>query len=105
MVSLSILHCCKKKEGNRTARLNRELTSMHQEIISNPRSIHGALLCMNRSIQSEGTFGIIKRARSYKRLFRKSLKGVILELTLISCGFNFYKYHNKRLRKRWMHDN
>lgn len=92
--------CCKKKEGNRTARLNRELTSMHQEVISNLESIHGALLCMNRSIQSEGTFGIIKWDRSYKRLFRRGMKGVILELTLISCGFNLYKYHNKRNRTR-----
>lgn len=53
---------------------------------------------MDRSIQSEGTFGIIKRDRSYRRLFRRGLKGVILELTLISCGFNLYKYHNKRKR-------
>jgi len=50
---------------------------------------------MNRSIQSEGTFGIIKWNRSYKRLFRRGVKGAILELTLISCGYNLYKYHNK----------
>ncbi|WP_281168543.1 transposase [Anaerovorax odorimutans] len=49
-------------------------------------------------MQSEGTFGIIKWNRSYKRLFRRGLKGVILELTLISCGYNLYKYHNKRNR-------
>lgn len=73
---------------------------MHQEVIKNLESIHGALLCMNRSIQSEGTFGIIKWDRSYKRLFRRGLKGVILELTLISCGFNLYKYHNKRWRNQ-----
>ncbi len=90
--------CCKKKEGNRSARLNRELTSIHKEVIANLESIHSALLCMNRSIQSEGTFGIIKWDRSYKRLFRRGLNGVILELTLIFCGFNFYKYHNKMKR-------
>lgn len=44
--------CCKKKEGNKTARLNMELTSMHEEVIENLESIHGALLRMNRSIQS-----------------------------------------------------
>lgn len=54
---------------------------------------------MNRSIQSEGTFGIIKWDRSYKRLFRRGEKNVILELTLISCGFNLNKYHNKKYRK------
>ena len=90
--------CCKSASGNRTVRLNRELTSIHQEVIDNLESIHGALLCMNRSIQSEGTFGIIKWDRAYKRLFRRGEKSVILEFTLVSCGFNLYKYHNKKQR-------
>ncbi|MBQ5475425.1 MAG: transposase, partial [Lachnospiraceae bacterium] len=47
---------------------------------------------------SEGTFGIIKWDRSYKRLFRRGLENVNLELTLIACAFNLYKYHNKRNR-------
>ena len=92
--------CCKRASGNRTVRLNRELSSFHQEVIHNLESIHGALLCMNRSIQSEGTFGIIKWDRSYKRLFRRGEKSVILEFTLISCGFNLYKYHNKKKRQQ-----
>lgn len=91
--------CCPKTFGNRTIRINRELTAIHQEVISNLESVHGALLRMNRSIQSEGTFGIIKWDKSYKRLFRRGKKNVILELTLISCGFNLYKYHNKKQRK------
>lgn len=90
--------CCKKKDGNRTASLNRELTAIHQEVVGNLESIHGALLRMNRSIQAEGTFGIIKWDRNYKRLFRRGEKAVILEFTLISCGFNLYKFHNKKQR-------
>ena len=35
----------------------------------------------NRSIQVEGTFGIIKSDKSYKRLRRKGLENVILEFT------------------------
>lgn len=89
--------CCKGK-GNRTIRMNQELSSFHEEVIHNLESIHGALLCMNRSIQSEGTFGVIKWDRSYKRLFRRGKENVLLELTLISCGFNLYKYHNKKNR-------
>ena len=92
--------CTKKQEGNRIARFNRELTSFHHEVIANLESIHGALLCMNRSIQSEGTFGIMKWDRDYKRLFRRGEKFVILEFTLISCGFNLYKYHNKKKRRQ-----
>jgi len=90
--------CYKGKKDRRVVRLNRELSAFHEEVINNLESIHGALLRMNRSIQSEGTFGIIKWDRSYKRAFRRGIKSVILEFTLISCGFNLYKYHNKNQR-------
>lgn len=91
--------CSPKSFKNRKIRLNKELTSIHEEVLSNFNSIHGALLCMNRSIQAEGAYGIIKWDRSYARVFRRGLDNVILEFTLICCGFNIYKYHNKR--KRW----
>ena len=87
--------CC-KCEGNRTIRLNEELTSFHQEVLNNLNSTKGALLRMNRSIQAEGAFGTIKWNRDYKRARRKGLKGVIFELSLISCGFNLHKYHLKK---------
>ena len=61
-------------------------------------SIQGALLRMNRSIQSEGTFGIMKNNRWYKRIVRKGMEQVRLEIFLVSIGHNLYKYHNKRLR-------
>ena len=91
--------CC-NGEGNRTIHLNEELTSYHQEVLHNLNSIQGALLRMNRSIQAEGAFGIIKWNRSYKRARRRGLKGVILELSLISCGFNLHKYHLKKTSKQ-----
>ena len=90
--------CCPKAKNNRTIRINRELTSMHEEVLRNLCSIHGALLCMNRSIQAEGTYGIIKNDKAYKRIKRRGMDNVILELTLISCGFNLCKYHNKKMR-------
>ena len=77
-------------------RINKELTQFHEEVLENLNSIHGALLRMNRRIQSEGAFGGIKWNRSYKRLRRRGMEGVILELGLISCGFNLHKYHLKR---------
>ena len=59
--------CCKHADRNRTIRMNRELTEIHQEVLRNLNSIHGALLCMNRSIQAEGLFGSMKWNRSYRR--------------------------------------
>ena len=89
---------CKKTDKNRTVRLNRELTAMHQEVLDNLQTIHGALLRMNRSIQAEGTFGIMKYDRWYKRIVRRGLKSVKLELYLVSIGHNLYKFYNKQVK-------
>lgn len=88
--------CCKCK-GNRMIRLNKELTRFHEEVLCNLNCIHGALLRMNRSIQSEGVNGIIKWNRSYTRARRRGLKALNLEIAMISCGFNLHKFHLKRL--------
>lgn len=91
---------CKKSDKNRTVRVNQELTAMHQEVIHNLESIQGALLRMNRSIQAEGTFGIMKNDRWYKRIVRRGMKSVLLEVYLVSIGQNLYKYHNKRMKNK-----
>lgn len=85
-----------KCEGNRTIRLNEELTSVHQEVLNNLNSTKGALLRMNRSIQIEGVFGTIKWNKSYTRAKRRGLKGINLEISMICCGFNLHKYHLKK---------
>ena len=91
---------CKKTDKNRTIRINQELTAMHQEVIENLESIHGALLRMNRSIQAEGTFGIMKNDRWYKRIVRRGINSVKLEVLLVAIGHNLYKYQNKKMRNR-----
>lgn len=88
--------CC-KCAGNRVIRLNEELSSIHKEVLGNLNSIHGALLRMNRSIQAEGAFGTIKWNREYTRARRRGIEGLMLEISMISCGFNLHKYHLKKL--------
>ncbi len=84
---------------DRIIRMNYELTSFHKEVLDNLNSIHGALLRINRSIQSEGTYGEIKANRGYERFRRRGINKVILEIALISCGFNLHKYHLSKLAK------
>ena len=91
---------CSKAEGNRTIRLNEELTSIHNEVLNNLNSTHGALLRMNRSIQAEGAYGTIKWNRAYTRARRRGIKGLNLEIAIISCGFNLHKYHLKQAVKQ-----
>lgn len=90
---------CKKTEKNRMIRVNQELTAMHQEVMNNLESIQGVMLRMNRSIQAEGTFGIMKHDRWYKRIVRKGIDSVKVEVMLVSIGQNLYKYHNKKMKQ------
>lgn len=90
---------CKKAAGNRVIRLNRELSGFHKEVIYNLECVQGALLRMNRSIQAEGAFGTIKWNRSYMRARRRGLKQLILEIGMISCGFNLHKYHLRKINE------
>ena len=91
---------CKKTDKNRTVRINQELTSMHQEVIENLESIHDALLRMNRSIQAEGTFVIMKNDHQYKRIVRRGIHSVKLEVLLVAICHNLYKYQKKKMRNR-----
>ena len=90
---------CHKSPKNRVIRLNAELTVFHEEVLHNLNCIHGALLRMNRSIQAEGTYGEIKENRGYDHFRRRGIKQALLEIALISCGFNLHKYHLNRLSK------
>lgn len=56
------------ERGNCIVRINEELTTFHKEVLNNLNCIHRALLRMNRSIQSEGTNGIIKWNRLYEEV-------------------------------------
>ena len=89
---------CKKTDKNRSINLNEELTSIHREVLRNLESIHGAYLRMNRSIQAEGAFGVIKQDRKYRRISRRGHENVRLEVFLVILGYNLYKYCRKQTK-------
>ena len=47
----------------------------------------------------EKGYGEIKANRGYERFRRRGINKAILEIALISCGFNLHKYHLSRLAK------
>ena len=91
---------CKKAPKNRTVRINRGLTAMRREALDHLNSIHGALLRMNRSIQPEGTFGVMKYDRGHRRIVRRGLNSVRPEVLLVSIGHNLCKRCNKTMKKQ-----
>ena len=58
----------------------------------------GKQLRMNRSIQSEGFFGVLKEDKHYRRFLLRSTVKVDIEMQLLGLSFNILKYYYK-LRK------
>lgn len=53
----------------------------------------------NRSIQSEGAFGILKEDYGFDCLGRRGESGVMVEVYCASIGFNIRKYHKAKIKK------
>lgn len=89
---------CTKSSGNRHITHNPVLEEMEARAKENLDSEEGIRLRINRSVQSEGAFGIIKSNNKRVRFRRRGLENITLELYLICLGFNLMKYHNKKNR-------
>lgn len=95
---------CRKKKHCTTAKGNRTITVLNgykkikNKVNENLNSELGIELRVQRSIQVEGAFGIIKEDMKFRRFTRTMFSGIKLELNLIAIGFNLKKFHNKQYR-------
>lgn len=70
---------------------------MHREVLENLESIQGALLRVNRSIQAEGAFGVMKQDRRYRRIVRRGINSVRVEILLVCIGHMRFEMDGHRL--------
>jgi hypothetical protein len=89
---------CTKAIGNRTITEIQGYQEMKHIVQENLDSPLGIELRVQRSIQVEGAFGVIKEDMRFRRLSRTTFQGIRLELNLIAIGYNIKKYHNKQYR-------
>lgn len=90
---------CTKSSRNRKTSINvtyEELKKDAKEKLDSPAEIQ---LRQQRSIQSEGTFGVVKQDYNYTRIQRRGEQNVENEVYLVAIGYNLMKYHQKKLRK------
>ena len=69
-----------------------EYELLKEEVRNNLLSPKGIEIRINRSIQSEGTFGQMKYNMDYDRIRRRGLKKVSAEVMLMSLGVNIRRY-------------
>ena len=55
---------------------------------------------MNRSIQVEGAFAVIKQDYGFRRFLMRGNKKVRIELLIIEFAYNVNKFYNKTLQGR-----
>lgn len=55
---------------------------------------------MNRSIQAEGTFGVIKEDHGFRRFLLRGSVNVKIEFLLKALAYNIAKLHNKIIGNR-----
>ncbi|MFU8793057.1 MAG: transposase, partial [Acholeplasmataceae bacterium] len=97
----------KNKKGNdvfevpstkRRVEINEELWALQKEARDNLQSELGIELRVERSIQVEGAFGIIKDQMRFRRFKRRGIQNVKFEFMLIAIGYNLAKLHNRKCR-------
>jgi len=89
---------CTTAKGNRTITVLNGYKELKHKVQENLSSELGIELRIQRSIQVEGAFGIIKEDMKFRRFSRTMFSGIKLELNLIVIGYNLKKFHNKQFR-------
>lgn len=84
---------CNKAKGNKRLETGRDFLRLRENSLGNITSETGIKLRINRSIMSEGTFGIIKEDRAFRRFLLRGNRKIHVELILLSFAFDIRKLH------------
>jgi len=89
--------CCKSKDLNKPKEIevNLEFIAYREESLANITTKYGVQLRTNRSIQVEGTFGVIKQDHHFWRFLCRGTEKVKSELLLLGIGYNIRKLYRK----------
>ena len=87
--------CHKSKNNYRTIKVSQRFAEKREESRNNILSDIGIQLRMNRSIQVEGAFGVIKEDYGFRRFIMRGKQKTETQFFLLSFAFNIQKYHNR----------
>lgn len=92
-------HCTKSKY-NRRLTVSKTFDRQRAASLERISSPEGIQLRVNRSIQSEGAFGVLKEDWGFRRFLRRGYGNVLTEIMLYSFAFDVQKLHAKTLSGR-----
>jgi hypothetical protein len=88
------------EERRKNLYVSKKFQRQRQEMEARINTEEGILLRVNRSIQVEGAFGVLKQDMGFRRFLLRSQVKVQIELFLLAIAFNTNKLHNKIQTKR-----
>lgn len=86
---------CTKAKGNKRLYVSKNFIEHRKISYENIKSETGIKYCMNRSIQVEGAFGVLKNDYNFQRFLLRGKTKVKLEILLLCFGYNINKLHAK----------
>ena len=91
---------CTKSKGNRKLQVSKKFIVQRAESLARVTSEQGILLRMNRSIQSEGAFGVLKQNYAFRQFLLRGHRKVSTEIFLLAMAYNVNKFHAKIQQNR-----
>ena len=91
---------CTRAKGNRRLQVSKQFVALRQAALERITSPEGKMLRLNRSIQSEGAFGVLKQDYGFRRFLRRGTMNVLTETFLYAMAYNIDKLRNKMIRKQ-----
>ena len=85
---------------DRRIRVSHKLNEQNQKATELITTDEGILLRMNRSIQVEGAFGVLKNDYEFQKFLLRGKTKVKLEILLLCMGYNLNKLHAKIQNER-----
>ena len=86
---------CTKAKGNKKISISNKFIDFRNNSTSNITTNFGKLARMNRSIQVEGAFGVLKENHNFRRFLTKGKQNVKIEFTLLCFAYNLNKLHTR----------
>ena len=92
--------CHKSRADYRTVSVNQILNKYRPKVIETLTSEEGTLLRMNRSIQVEGVFGVLKEDYGFRRFLTRGKKKIETQFFLLAFALNIEKLCNRTKKGR-----
>lgn len=91
---------CYKGKYSKKITISPNFSRLRKQSLKNITSEKGILLRINRSIQVEGAFGVIKNNYGFKRFLSKGRKNINIDILFLCLGYNINKLYSKIMNNR-----